>query len=159
MLTAVIKIIKIVFATEQPILVRGFREVLRRAGLGMEPVMVRPDNLFESIAGGEPCLVFIDGQRALSRVDLSGLRMCAPKSRFVVCSSTITPEMLEAAVRAGIHGVLSTHLPVDEAAQSVVQICAGESVLRFHSGSAPPAKEMPPPSPEETFDALWMLGS
>jgi hypothetical protein len=68
-------------------------------------------------------------------------------------------------MQSGIHGVLSTQLPVHEAAAAIVQICKGEYVFRFEAQAPrtgrPPAPKTDPPQPFVTtdeFDTQWMFG-
>src|SRR5438552_1552906 len=114
---------RIIFATDRPMLVFGLREVLRRAGLVTEPAMIAPRKLLETLRREKPGLVLVDGRGLFSLAGLADIRAAAPDSRIVLCGSFISPEISQAAMLAGIHGVLSTQLPVEEAALAIVKIC------------------------------------
>jgi hypothetical protein len=134
----------------------GFREVLRQAGFAAEPVMLNPDTAYAHLTGKEPCLVFLDAECASTPETLDDVICGAPGSRFVLAGSEITPDMLLLAVEAGVHGVLSTRLPIEEAAQRVTRIWDGERQYRFDS--APAAPSVTPLAAGADFDADWMFG-
>jgi DNA-binding NarL/FixJ family response regulator len=146
-------------------LVFGFREVLRHAGLGTEPAMIAPPKLLEALRQEKACLVIVDVRGLTSLAGLDEIRAAAPESRIVLCGSSVTPEMLQAAMQAGIHGVISTQLPLEEAALAITQICNGEWAFRFES-QTPRAGRLPIPkldAPQpfmssDEFDTSWMFG-
>ena len=64
---------------------------------------------------------------------------------------------LDAAVDAGVDGLISTKLPLEDASQTLLQICHGERCFRFDAemerqplGAARHASRKP-------FDASWMF--
>ena len=122
---------RIVFATDRPLLVVGFREVLRRAGLDTEPWILEPTMLTASLRPQETWLVMLDGESLLPWDALDEARRRAPKSRFVICCSSIAPELVLAAIEHELDGIISTRVPVPEATDALARICNGERQFRF----------------------------
>jgi len=147
---------RIIFATDQPLLVVGYRDVLRAAGFRAEPAMLQPKAAAESLRREDPCLVLLDSGYEVTPVSLAKAVHKSPGSRMILIGAEIKPEGLLFAVQAGLHGVLSTRLPVDEAAQAIKQIWRGERLFRFdcpanRAGTAPVGTI-------DDFDAAWMFG-
>ncbi len=134
---------RVVFATEQPLLIAGLRELLRHAGLTSDLSVVMPEALNGNLGPDETCLVILEGQFQNSWETIVEARRRAVRSRFVLLGVDITPQLIHAALEAGLHGVLSTTLPLEESAQALVQICCGERQFRFGSpagGRLPPRR-------------------
>ena len=127
---------RILLATERPLLIAGAREVLRYAALDAELSIIFPGALAHSVRPAETSLVILDGDGEVSWDAVKDVRSAAANSRFVVWSSCITPQLICAAVGAGMHGVLSTSLPLDEAAEALVQIAGGECQFRYGNHAA-----------------------
>jgi DNA-binding NarL/FixJ family response regulator len=140
---------RIVFATERPLLAVGLRELLRRAGLEAEPWVVEPAALAGSVQSQETWLIVLDGDGPLFWEGMDQARLRAPKSRFVICGGAITPDLVLAAMRHDLDGVISTRLPELEATEALVRICNGERQFRFQDGMAPRTPETPPLSHRE----------
>jgi DNA-binding NarL/FixJ family response regulator len=140
---------RVVFATDRPLLLAGFREVLRRVGINCEPGVIEPARLVESVESSERCLVFLDGEGMPSWENLEMARLRTPKSRFVVCCGVIRPELVLAAMERGLDGLLSTRVPVPEAADALTQICRGERQFRFQDTLLPRTPSKPSLSPRE----------
>jgi two-component system response regulator DesR len=136
------KMTRAIFATRQPLLIAGVREVLTAAGIRGDPQVVHPEELSRILSRAE-CLVILDGQALPSRESLSELRRFSPGSHFVVWSARPTADLLQAAVECGLHGLLSTRLPLDEAAHVLRRICRGERLFRFDADPGP--LELPKP--------------
>ena len=134
---------RIVFATERPLLAVGLRELLRRAGLEAEPWMVPPAALSGSVRADETWLIVLDGEAPMFWEELDRARERAPQSRFVICGSAITPELVLAAVEHGLHGVISTRLSEVEATEALVRVCNGERQFRYQDKMEKPATETP----------------
>jgi len=134
---------KPVFATRQPLLIAGAREVLLGAGIVADPQVVDPRELARLLVPGENYLVLLDGQSLPSHDELTALCQSAPTSCFVVWAGRPTAEVLQAAMECGLHGLLSTRLPLDEAAHILRRICKGERLFRFDSDPGP--LELPKP--------------
>jgi DNA-binding NarL/FixJ family response regulator len=130
-----------VFATEQPLLIAGLRELLRHAGLTSDLSVVMPEALNGNLGPDETSLVLLEGQFQNSWETIVEARRRALRSRFVLLGVDITPQLIHAALEAGLHGVLSTTLPLEESAQGLVQICRGERQFRFGS---PARRSLPP---------------
>src|ERR1700722_19642838 len=94
----------ILFATYQPLLVAGFHDILRLAGFNAEPVMRCPQNAFDALSSEDACLIFIDARDAPDAATLAQAVSKLPQSRFVLCGSDITPDMVQIAVDSGMHG-------------------------------------------------------
>jgi DNA-binding NarL/FixJ family response regulator len=140
---------RIVFATERPLLVAGFREVLRRAGLDAEPWVVEPDKLSELVPAEEKWLVMLDGDSLLPWNTMSETRLRAPKSHFVICCAATRPELVLAAMEYELDGIISTRIPVSEATDALARICQGERQFRFQDGLDSRAPVRPALSPRE----------
>ena len=147
---------RILFATTQPAMVSGFRDVLRLAGFEGEPEMLHPREALLATRGEDAFLIFVDANRVPGPFALAKAVRRSPQSRFVLFGYTLAPEMLRMAVGSGMHGVLSTGLPAHEAAQALVRIWQGERQLRFVCASSRPATR--PLSADSDFDAAWMFG-
>jgi hypothetical protein len=147
---------RILFATYQPMFVLGFRDMLRLAGFDAEPVMLCPQDAFAAPRREDAWLIFADARHAPAAVTLAQAVRHSPQSRFILCGSAIAPEMLQMAVDSCMHGVLSTDLPIEEAAEALARIWQGERQLRF--GGGPACHAAPPPPACADFDADWMFG-
>jgi len=146
----------ILFVTNQPMLVAGFCDALHLAGFDAEPLMLNRRDAFAALRREDACLIFADARQAPAHATLAEAVRSSPQSRFVLCGSNITPEMLQTAVDSCLHGVLSTSLPAEEAAAALTRIWQGERQFRFGGrvGYAAP----PPPPTGSDFDAEWMFG-
>lgn len=165
---------RILFATDRPAMPMNFRALLRLSGFDAEWVILRPRAAFTSLRPDDTFLIFVDANREPDPVMLAQAVRNAPRSRFVLSGRAITPEMLLAAIESGVHGVLATGLPVEEAAEALLRIWQGERQFRFDCGPtrtvASPAFEYddldcapgwpsaPPSSECEDFDSDWMFG-
>ena len=156
---------RIVFATDQPTLLAGFRKAIRLTDFNAEPMMLRPRAAFASLRSDDACLFFVDAKRAPSSNVLAQAVRNSPQSRFVLSGASITPEMLRTAFDTSIHGVLSINLPVEEAADAIIRIWDGERQFRFDTGLTTHPAYMPLPAPQvpaaeacDDFDRAWMFG-
>lgn len=121
---------RIVFATEQPLLIAGLRDLLNCAGLTAELSVVMPGALCGNLKPDEACLVILDGESQHPWQTVALARQTAPSSRFVLLPAEITPQLIHGAIEAGLHGLLATTLPMEEAAQALARIWQGE--CQFH---------------------------
>jgi DNA-binding NarL/FixJ family response regulator len=144
----------ILFATNQPLLVASFRDVLRLAGFDAEHVVLGRRDAFAALRSEDAWLIFLDTRHAPAATVAQAVRR-SPQSRFVLCGTSITPLMLQTAVDGCMHGVLSTSLPVEEAATALTRIWQGERQFRF---DRPSACQTEPPYAGADFDAEWMFG-
>jgi DNA-binding NarL/FixJ family response regulator len=140
---------RIVFATDRPLLVVGFREVLRRAGLDAEPWILEPTALTDSLRPEENWLVMLDGESLLPWEAIDEARRRAPASRFVICCGSIAPELVLAAIEHELDGIISTRIPVPEATDALARICNGERQFRFLDKLDPRPSDQPALSPRE----------
>lgn len=146
----------ILFATNQALLVAGFSDVLRLAGFDAKPVMLGRLDFFAAPRCEDAWLIFFDARHPPAPATLVQAVGRSPQSRFVLCGRAITPEMLQTVVDSCMHGVLSTDLPIEEAAEALARIWQGERQFRF--GGGPAYHTAPPPSAGADFDADWMFG-
>ena len=124
-----------IFATPNPLLLSGVREVLAAAGMPPEARIVAPEWLSQALAQAEAYLVILDGQAMPHREILTQLCRSNPNSQFVVWVMQPTADLLRIALECGVHGLLSTRLPLQEAAAALVRIRRGERMLRFDADS------------------------
>ena len=92
--------------------------------------------LAQTLHAGERCLVVMDAESGLPWEMLGSLRRDLSESRFVVWCTQATPQLVHAALEAGMDGLLSTTLAPRDAAPSLLRICQGEKQFRF-DGVAP----------------------
>lgn len=147
---------RVLFATDQPTLPMRFRAVLRLSGFDAETVTLRPHAALATLGPEDAFLIFVNANCAPAPGTLAQAVRGTTHSRFVLAGRAITPEMLLTAIEAGIHGVLATGLPVEEAAQALLRIWRGERQFRFDCG--PTRRIGPPPPARADFDSAWMLG-
>src|SRR5579872_1104356 len=98
---------KILLVTEQPLLALSFRELLEAAGWNTGPILLRPEQLETSLDPETSALVMIDAEAGLPWPTYTSLCSRSPLSRFVVWCTTVTPQAVQAAMEAGVHGLLS----------------------------------------------------
>lgn len=122
---------KILLVTERPLLALNFRELLDSAGWNGGHVVLRREELAGSLTPDTAALVVIDSEAGLAWEALSGVCRLMPRSRFVVWCGRATPRLVQAAMEAGVHGLLSIRLAYPEAARALVQIWGGERQFRF----------------------------
>lgn len=127
-----------IFATRQPLLITGIREVLLGAGIAIDPRMVDPDQLERVLEPAEYYLCILDAKSVPGRDVLTRLCQSSPGSCFVLWTAYATADLLQTALECGIHGLLSSRLPLEDAARALVRICRGERLFRFDADAAPP---------------------
>lgn len=124
-----------IFATPNPLLIAGVRELLAAAGLPTDPRIIAPEGLAATLAQAGEGLVILDGQALPQSERLGQLRRSNPGWQFVVWAAQPTADLLRISLESGVHGLLSTRLPLDEAASILARICQGEKIFRFVAGS------------------------
>jgi two-component system response regulator DesR len=132
-----------IFATPNPLLIAGVQEVLAAAGMPANPRIVAPEGIVETLAQADGGLVILDGQALPHRETLAELCRTNPRSRFVVWVVRPTADLLRIALECGVHGLLSTRLPLEEASDALLRICRGERILRFDPDSVSNAPSKP----------------
>ena len=132
-----------IFATPRPLLIAGVREVLTAAGITAEPRVVGLEGLATALARADQYLVCLDGEALPHRETLAHLCGSHPGSHFVLWTVRTTTDLLRTALDCGIHGLLSTRLPLEEASSAVRRICRGERILRFDPDTGPAAFSRP----------------
>ncbi|HUB83516.1 MAG TPA: hypothetical protein VMB03_32175 [Bryobacteraceae bacterium] len=148
-----------VFVTRQPLRIAEVRQLLSDAGNTVDPVVVFPDELEHAVAGAGDCLILIDGDSLPSQRTIGWLRQHSPGSRIVIWTEFLLPHLLLATIECNLDGLLSSHLPPEEAAGALARICRGERLLRFDSdpvSNAAPVLSRPL-ADAASFDAQWML--
>ena len=158
---------RILFATDQPLQLATIRKAIRLTDLNADPIALRPRAAFATLRAHDACLFFVDAKRAPSASLLTQAVNGAPKTRFILSGTAITPEMLRMAFETGIHGVLSTSLPLEETADAISRIWNGERQFRFDCGPTRTIAPIPPPialpapltiPAASDFDSAWMFG-
>ena len=140
---------RIILVTEQPLLILNFRELLQAVGLDCSNVVLSPEDLPQDLRVDQNCLVMIDSDCEVGWEALAGLRHEMPLSRFVIWCSRVTPQVVQKAMDAGMDGLLSTRLRLEDAAQALGQICQGERQFRFSSERQPQPAEASGLTPRE----------
>jgi len=126
-----------IFATPNPLLIAGVREVLAAAGMPPDPRIVAPESLAQTLGQAGECLVILDGHALPDHETLAQLCRSHTRSLFIIWTALPTPELLKVALDCGVHGLLSTRLPLDEASDALLRICRGERVFRFDPAYGP----------------------
>jgi len=139
---------RILFVTRRPLLAVSFRELLETAGWEAYPVVVSPDQWLQCLPPDRAALVAIDAESGVSWDTLGHLRPDMPSSRFVVWCRHATPEMVQKAMAAGLDGLLSMRLPLEEAAEALHRVWLGERQFRFE-GELQPRVAQPRLTPRE----------
>ena len=132
-----------IFATPNPLLIAGVREVLAAAGIPSDPRIVAPEGLGRTLAPADRCLVILDGEALPHRETLARLCRSTPGSQFLIWAVRPTADLLRIALECGVHGLLSTRLPLPEASDALLRIYRGERVFRFNPDSGPVASAKP----------------
>jgi two-component system response regulator DesR len=126
-----------VLATRQPLLIAGVREVLWGAGITHDPQVVHPEELDRVLTADRTGVAILDGESLPSDDALLRLRRASPHTFLVIWTNNLTARQLQSAVECCLHGLLSTRLPLEEAANALQRICRGEKLFRFDSDPAP----------------------
>src|ERR1700722_2984110 len=121
-----------IFATPNPLLIAGVQEVLAAAGMPANPRIVAPEGIVETLAQADGGLVILDGHALPHRDTLAELCRTNPRSQFVVWVVRPTADLLRIALECGVHGLLSTRLPLAEASDALMRICRVKRILLFH---------------------------
>jgi DNA-binding NarL/FixJ family response regulator len=100
-----------------------------------DPRIVAPDGLAAILAQSDGGLAILDGHALPQSERLGQLRRSNPGWQFVVWAAQPTTDLLRISLECGVHGLLSTRLTLDEAANALRRICLGEKIFRFISGS------------------------
>jgi two-component system response regulator DesR len=129
-----------IFVTPNPLLIAGVREVLAAAGMPADPRIIAPEGLAAILAEADGGLAILDGQALPRGERLGQLRLSNPGWRFVVWAAQPTVDLLRISLECGVHGLLSTRLALDEAANALQRIRQGEKIFRFIAGSGPLAE-------------------
>jgi DNA-binding NarL/FixJ family response regulator len=147
-----------IFATAKPLRIAALRQLLVAAGIAEDPRAIFPEELPQALAGGGDCLVIVDGESLPPDNVLVSMRRASPGSRIVIWTDSLSPDLLRATLEFGLDGLLSSKLPLEDAAYALARICRGERLMRFDSTVPlkPPAAGQPL-ADATSFDAQWML--
>jgi DNA-binding NarL/FixJ family response regulator len=145
-----------ILATRQALRIAEVRRVLAGAGIAADLTVVHPEELERAVAEAGNCLVIVDGEFLPKPDELVRLRRLSPGSYVVIWTERLSTEMLLATMELGLHGLLSSRLPPEEAACALRRICRGERMLRFDSRPEP-RQQNARVAAESSFDAQWML--
>jgi DNA-binding NarL/FixJ family response regulator len=122
---------KILLVTERPLLALTFRELLDKARWDTGYVLLRPEELEGSTGAEMAALVVIDAETELPWAAYTDLLVRSPRSHVVVWCSQVTPQVVQAAMEAGVHGLLSVRLTISDAAEALVRVWKGQRQFRF----------------------------
>ena len=149
----------ILLVTGRPLLALTFRDLLERAGWSTGHVLLRPEELEGHVGPESAACVVIDAETGLPWEAYTRLCAGSPRSRFVVWCTQATPQLVRAAMEAGVHGLLSVRLAPADAAQALVHIWQGERQFRFDGELQSRASTEPELTPrEQQVVALVMEG-
>jgi DNA-binding NarL/FixJ family response regulator len=126
-----------ILATKQPLLIARVRELLRGAGIPSDPQVIHPEELERVLTATRSCIAILDGESVPDNERLLQLRRASPHSFLVVWTNSPTARQLQSAVECGLHGLLSSRLPPQEASIALRRICRGERLFRFDSEPTP----------------------
>jgi len=129
-----------ILVTPNPLLIAGVRGVLAAAGMAADPRIIAPEGLAAILSETAGGLAILDGQALPQSDRLGQLRRSNPGWRLVVWAAQPTADLLRISLECGVHGLLSTRLAVEEAANALRRICQGEKIFRFITGSGPIAE-------------------
>jgi DNA-binding NarL/FixJ family response regulator len=157
-----------VFATRQPIRIARVRQLLIDAGIAADPQVVYPEDLPRVLAGASDCVLILDALSLPQPATIASLRSDRPGARMVIWAERPTAELIAAMIEFGLDGLLSSEIPLEEAAHALWRICRGERLMRFdsrnpdarnpdarNSGAASSATNWPV-AEVPSFDAQWM---
>src|SRR6185437_12800831 len=111
------------------------RHFLTDAGFAFDAQIVAPE-AFPGAMLGESCLTMIDAEAEVPWAAIARAIAESPRGKFVFCGRSITPDMVHAAMNAGLHGLLSLHMPRMEAGIALANICEGERRFCFQAGGS-----------------------
>lgn len=150
---------KILLVTERPLLALEFRGLIEATGWEAGHVVLRPEVVSAQLDPDTAGLVVIDTDAEIPWETLQRLCNRVPRSRFVVWCAQATPQLVQAAMESGLHGLLSLRLPVPDAAEALIHIWNGERQFRFDGELQPRVSEHPALTPrEQQVIALVMEG-
>jgi DNA-binding NarL/FixJ family response regulator len=117
----------ILFFSDQPVLARGLREILRgEEGLELIDHASNTDRLLESIALTPPDILFLDLTSDFTLDFLASVHRGAPAAKIVLWVHFISTEMALQAMGLGVRGILSKTLPPEVLANGLRKIQDGE---------------------------------
>jgi DNA-binding NarL/FixJ family response regulator len=117
----------ILFFSDQPVLARGLREILRgEEGLNLLDHASTTERLLESVAGQQPDLLFLDLTTEFTLDFLASVHRAAPNAKIVLWVHFISTEMALQAMGLGVRGILSKTLPPEVLSTGLKKIDAGE---------------------------------
>ena len=128
---------RILLVTERPLLSLSFRELLEHAGWSDGHVVLHPEEFEARLEPDAAALVVVDFEAGLGLDTVRRLCAQVPGSRFVVWCSRVTPPLVQAAMQAGVHGLLSAQLTAAEAGQALSRVWQGERQFRFDGDMQP----------------------
>src|SRR5271156_4741476 len=117
----------IFFFSDQPVLARGLREILRgEEGLELLDHASNAERLLDAVASHPPDLLFLDLTTDFTLDFLASVHRTAPAAKIVLWVHFISTEMALQAMGLGVRGILSKTLPPDVLVAGMKKIHAGE---------------------------------
>lgn len=105
--------------------------VLRRADLRDTPYTILPSFDPTAVQTRENYLVLLDADSLPAVIDDVSAGKRRPNCIFAILSNRVTPMLVGAALAAGVRGVLSTSLSIEDASIALDQIVSGVCAYRF----------------------------
>jgi two-component system response regulator DesR len=117
----------ILFYSDQPVLARGLREILRAEdGLDLLDHLATSERLFEALQSRRADIVLLDLTSDFTLDFLSSVHRAIPSSKIVLWVRFISTEMALQSMGLGVRGILSKTLPADVLITGLRKIHAGE---------------------------------
>jgi two-component system nitrate/nitrite response regulator NarL len=133
---------KVVICDDHAVFADSLALVLRESGHDVVGVVYSPDaaaSLLRS-APADVCLIDLNFPDGSALGSLPTLVRAAPATRFVVLSGSIDPELLEAALAAGVRGFAHKGQQAGEIVAMLARVHAGDVVVDPTTGSPVPPR-------------------
>jgi two-component system nitrate/nitrite response regulator NarL len=122
---------KIVVCDDHAVFADSLALVLRGSGHDVVGVVYSPDAALRLLrsAPADVCLIDLQFPGGSALASLPSLVRAAPATRFVVLSGSIGPELLDAALAAGVRGFAHKGQQADEIVAMLARVHAGDVVV------------------------------
>jgi len=130
--------IRVLVLTDQPILARGFQEVLSKGGIEVTSASDPAGDLFHA-ANQELVLLDLTGEFTFETLADTHRRM--PGSNLVIRVGPMSRELIFQALEFGVRGILPLQLSPDMLIQSLQRIAKGEMVIEVTDSGFDPVGE------------------
>lgn len=130
--------IRVLVLTDQPILARGFQEILSAGGIEVTSASDPAGDVFQS-ANQELVLLDLTGEFTFDTLADAHHRM--PGCNLVIRVGPMSRELVFQALEYGVRGILSVQLSSDMLIRSLHRIAKGEMVIEVTDSGFDPAGE------------------